>query len=134
MIKDKEGNDLKTPEEIKDRTREYYMELYKPNEVVEGYERYTETLENFIEQFWKMTDDQNEKLNDEEILKIIEDSEDKKATGPESISKEMMKKGGRSLTNSILRMLKMIYNTEEIPNAWNMAFIKNIYKGKGSKK
>ena len=50
MIKNKEGNDLKAPEEIKDRAREYYMELYRPNEVVEGYERYTETLENFIEQ------------------------------------------------------------------------------------
>merc|ERR1711874_349234 len=70
MIKDKEGNDLTTPEEIKDRTTEYYKELYKPNEVVEGYESYVETLENFIEQCWKMTDDQNDELNDEEILKI----------------------------------------------------------------
>ena len=58
MIKDKEGNDLTTPEEIKDRTSEYCKELYKPNEVVEGYESYVETLENFIEQCWKMTDDQ----------------------------------------------------------------------------
>ena len=81
-----------------------------------------------------MTDDQNEELNDEEILKIIEDSEDKKATGPEGISNEMMKKGGRSLTNSILRMLKMVYKTEVIPDASNTASIKNIYKGKGSKK
>ena len=134
MIKDKEGNDLTTPEEIKDRTTEYYKELYKPNEVVEGYESYVETLENFIEQCWKMTDDQNDELNDEEILKAIEDSEDKKATGPEGISNEMLKKGGRSLINSILRMLKMVYKTEKIPDAWNKAFIKNIYKGKGSKK
>merc|ERR1711874_679976 len=101
-----------TPEEIKDRTTEYYKELYKPNEVVEGYESYVETLENFIEQCWKMTDDQNDELNDEEILKIIEDSEDKKATGPEGISNEMLKKGGSSLINSILRMLKMVYKTE----------------------
>merc|ERR1712179_424232 len=83
---------------------------------------------------WKMTDDQNDELNDEEILKIIEDSEDKKATGPEGISNEMLKKGGRSLINSILRMLKMVYKTEKIPDSWNKAFIKNIYKGKGSKK
>ena len=81
-----------------------------------------------------MTDDQDEELKDEEILKIIEDSEEKKATGPEGISNEMMKKGGRSLTNSILRMLKMVYKTEEIPDEWNTAFIKNLYKGKGSKK
>ena len=119
----------------KNRKTEYHKELYRPNEVVEGYESYVETLENFIEQFWKMTDDQNDELNDEEILKIIEDSEDKKATGPEGIlSNEMLKKGGRSLMNSILRMLKMVHKTEKIPDAWNKAFIKNIYKGKGSKK
>ena len=50
IIKDKEGNDLKTPDEIKNRTSEYYQELYIPNEVKEGYENYTETLEKFIGQ------------------------------------------------------------------------------------
>ena len=69
--------------------------------MLDGYENYVEILENFIEQCWKMTDEQNEELKDEEILKAIEDSEDKKATGPEGISNEMMKRGGRSLTNSI---------------------------------
>ena len=81
IIKDNEGNDLKAPEEIKDRTSEYYKELYRPNEVLDGYENYVETLENFIEQCWKMTDEQNEELKDEEILKAIEDSEDKKQQG-----------------------------------------------------
>ena len=56
IIKDKEGNDLKTPDEIKNRTSEYYKELYIPNEVKEGYENYTETLERFIEQCWEMED------------------------------------------------------------------------------
>ena len=28
----------------------------------------------------------------------------------------------------------MVYKTEEIPEDWNQAYIKNIYKGKGSKK
>ena len=102
--------------------------------MLDGYENYVEILENIIEQCWKMTDEQNEELKDEEILKTIEDSEDKKATGPEGISNEMMKRGGRSLTNSILRMMKMVYKTEEIPDEWNTAFIKNLYKGKGSKK
>ena len=31
IIKDKGGNDLKTPDEIKNRTSEYYKELYIPN-------------------------------------------------------------------------------------------------------
>ena len=46
----------------------------------------------------------------------------------------MIKNGGRSMKDSIKRMMKVIYETEELPNDWNRAYIKNIYKGKGSKK
>ena len=38
------------------------------------------------------------------------------------------------MRKSILRMMMIIYNKEEIPKEWNKAYIKNIYKGKGSKK
>ena len=31
-------------------------------------------------------------------------------------------------------MMKIIYEKEELPKEWNEAYIKNIYKGKGSKK
>ena len=134
IIKDKEGNDLKTPDEIKNRTSEYYKELYVPNEVKEGYENYTETLERFIEQCWEMEDGTSEELTDEEIMDTIKDLEDGKATGPDGISNEMIKRGGRSLQRSILRMMKSVYKNEKIPVEWNTAYIKNIYKGKGSKK
>ena len=134
IIKDKEGKDLKIPEEIKNRTSEYYKELYIPNEVKEGYENYTETLENFIEQCWKMKDEPSEELTDEEIIDTIENLEEGKATGPDGISNEMIKRGGRSLQNSIIRMMKSVYESEKIPEEWNTAYIKNIYKGKGSKK
>ena len=46
----------------------------------------------------------------------------------------MIIEGGKSMKESIIRMMKIIYKTEELPNEWNKAFIKNIYKGKGSKK
>ena len=134
IIKDKEGNELKTPDEIKNRTSEYYKELYIPNEVKEGYENYTETLERFIEQCWEMEDETSEELTDEEIMDTIENLEDGKATGPDGISNEMIKRGGRSLQRSILRMMKSVYKNEKIPEEWNTAYIKNIYKGKGSKK
>ena len=38
------------------------------------------------------------------------------------------------MRKSIIRMMKMIYKTEEIPEDWNKAYIKNIYKGKGNNK
>ena len=30
--------------------------------------------------------------------------------------------------------MKIVYKVEEIPTEWNTAYIKNLYKGKGSKK
>ena len=134
IIKDKEVNDLKAPEEIKLRTSEYYRELYIPNEVKEGYENYSEALDIFIEQCWKMKDKSNEELTEEEIMDIVENLEEGKATGPDGISNEMIKGGGKSLINSVMRMMKIVYKTEEIPAEWSTAYIKNIYKGKGSKK
>jgi len=38
------------------------------------------------------------------------------------------------MKESIKRMMKAIYETEELPNDWNRAYIENVYKGKGSKK
>ena len=46
----------------------------------------------------------------------------------------MISDGGKSMRESIVRMMKTIYETEELPNDWNKAYIKNTYKGKGSKK
>ena len=46
----------------------------------------------------------------------------------------MIKEGGKSMRRSIIRMMKIIYEKEQLPKDWNKAHIKNIYKGKGSKK
>ena len=60
--------------------------------------------------------------------------EKEKAVGPNKISNEMIQDGGKSMKNSIVRMMKTIYQKEEFPKEWNESYIKNIYKGKGSKK
>ena len=104
--------------------------MYIPNEVKEGYENYTETLERFIEQCWEMEDGTSEELTDDEIMDTIEDL----ATGPDGISNEMMKRGGRSLQRSILRMMKSVYKNEKIPTEWNTAYIKTYVKEKAAKK
>ena len=83
--------------------------MYIPNEVKEGYENYTETLERFIEQCWEMEDGTSEELTDEEIMDTIEDLEDGKATGPDGISNKMIKRRGRSFQRSILRMMYSVH-------------------------
>ena len=45
----------------------------------------------------------------------------------------MVLEGGNSLKNSIIRMMKIIYRTEEIPKDWNAAYIKIYIKEKEAK-
>ena len=54
---------------------EYYNDLYKNNEIKEGYEEYHEDQENFIKLCWK-TIDNSEELKDIEIYKIMNDLEE----------------------------------------------------------
>ena len=133
-IRDKKGNDINNPEGIKKRVTEYYDELYKNNEVKEGYEDYHKEQENFIKQCWRSNTELKAELEASEIYEIIRNLEKNKAVGPDGINNEMISDGGKSMRESIVRMMKTIYETEELPNDWNKAYIKNTYKGKGSKK
>ena len=108
VLKDKDGNDITKPEEIKQRVSEYYDNLYVNNEIKEGYEEYHSVQEKFIEKCWKAKDKDKEKLEDNEIIEIIKDLENEKAIGPNTISNEMIKEGGRSMKRSIIRMMKTI--------------------------
>ena len=134
MLRDDEGNDTSNPDVIKIKVSEYYKELYENEEIPEGYEEYVKYLEELIKRCWNTNDETTKTLETESIAKIARKLETGKAPGPDEISNEMIKRGGTSMRKSIIRMMKMIYKTEEIPEDWNKAYIKNIYKGKGNKK
>ena len=133
-VRDKEGNDIINPESIKKRVSEYYEDLFVNNEVKKGYEEYQEEQDEFIKQCWSAKTKHNHELKTTEIEDIIKNLENEKAVGPDGINNEMIKEGGRSMKKSIMRMMKTIYKKEELPKDWNKAYIKNTYKGKGSKK
>ena len=134
VVKDKEGNELRDPEKIIQRVTEYYNEIYRNNEVVNGYEEYNRALETLIRECWKWKDTENETLSDEEVENVIKKLRMGKSAGPDKISNEMIKRSGKSFENSVIRMMKTVYENEYIPSEWHKAYIKNIYKGKGSKK
>ena len=133
-VRDKDGNDITNPEGIKKRVTEYYNELYEYNEIKEGFEEYQKELENFNKQCWSHKDEAKQELETNRVKENMRDLEKEKGVGPDSINNEMIMGGGRSMKESIIRMMKIVYETEELPNEWNNAYIKNIYKGKGSKK
>ena len=126
-IRDDKSEDITNPEEIKSRVTEYYEDLYESNEVKEGYEDYNESQNKFIEQCLVTKDKCIQELIEIEIEEAIKDLEKGKAVGPDEISNEMIIEGGTSMRKSILRMMKIIYNKEEIPKEWNKAYIIYIY-------
>ena len=71
-----------------------------------------------------------QELKAREIEDSIKNLEKDKAVGPNSISNEMIQNGGKSMKESIIRMMKIIYETKQLPEEWNKAYINNIYKGK----
>ena len=134
FILETEGVEIKDPEKIKNTVSEYYDDLYINNPITEGYEKYNEELEKLIKLIWKIKDkDEETDLEEEIIIKVIKNLETKKATGPDGISNDMVLEGGNSLKNSIIRMMKIIYRTEEIPKDWNAAYIKIYIKEKEAK-
>ena len=128
-VRNKEGNDITNPDDIKKRVSEYYNELYEYNETIEGYEEYQEELENFIKQCWISKENSKQELKASEIEDSIKNLEKDKAVGPNSISNEMIQNGGKSMKESIIRMMKIIYETEELPDEWNNAYIKKHLQG-----
>ena len=64
------------------------------------------------------------KLEDNIVEKNINQLENEKAVGPDTISNEMIKEGGKSMRRSIIRMMKIIYKKEQFPKDWNKAHIK----------
>ena len=94
-VRNKEGNDITNPDDIKKRVSEYYNELYEYNETIEGYDNYQEELENFIKQCWISKVNSKQELKASEIEDIIKNLEKDKAVGPNSISNEMIQNGGK---------------------------------------
>ena len=80
------------------------------NEIKEEFEEYHEEQEKFIDKCWKIKDENKQKLDTSEIQEIIKNLEDEKAGGPNAINNdEMIKEGGKSMKNSVIRMMKIIY-------------------------
>ena len=61
-VRDKDGNDIIRPEEIKKRVTEYYDNLFENNKVIEGYEEYQKDQEEFIKQCWSKRTEPNYEL------------------------------------------------------------------------
>jgi len=63
-----------------------------------------------------------------EINNIISKLKGNKATGPDSITSELIKSGGYILKLRIYNLILKIWNNEQIPEEWTEGIIRPIFK------
>ena len=60
---------------------------------------------------------------EEEILTVIWQMKNHKATGEDEVSAELLKHGGREFELRIIELIKEIWTKEEMPRDWRNAII-----------
>uniref|UniRef100_A0A803TUI3 Reverse transcriptase domain-containing protein n=1 Tax=Anolis carolinensis TaxID=28377 RepID=A0A803TUI3_ANOCA len=127
----KDGNPLVKDEKILETFREFYIKLYKEEEI--DLDEISLYLGSF--QLQKISDQQRELLNKEitieEIKKALKMMKGNKAPGPDGYSIAFLK----IFQNETLQYLKKVMNEvlqeKKIPESWTQAEIITIPKGKG---
>jgi hypothetical protein len=69
---------------------------------------------------------------EEEVQTAINALRDQKAAGPDDIPAELLKAGGATLTQSLTRLLTLIWNNERLPSDWEDSILLPLHK-KGSR-
>ena len=136
-ILDKGGNVLTEDNAIKDRVLEVYSERLKPNKINEQLKSYEEAVNNLCESRLKLTKVQKtEPWTTEDINQAVKDLGNNKSRDAQGLANELFKDdvAGTDLKLAILKLMNLIKERQEYPEALQLCNITSIYKHKGSRK
>jgi hypothetical protein len=121
LVKDERSNILADPHKILNRRKNYFCKLL--NVYRAGGVRQTEmhTAEPFVLDSSAL-----------EVELAIEKLENYKSTSVDQIPAELIQAGGETLHSEILKLMKLIWNKEELPHQWKESIVVPIHK-KGDK-
>jgi hypothetical protein len=121
LVKDERGNILADPHKILNRWKNYFCELLNVHGV--GGVRQTEihTAEPFVPE-----------PSASEIEVAIGKLKRYKFPGVDQIPAEIIQAGGETLRTEIHKLIKLIWNKEELPHQWKESIVVPIHK-KGDK-
>jgi hypothetical protein len=121
LVKDKRGNLLPNPHKILNRWKNYFCQLLNIHGV--GGVRQTEmhTAQPSVK-----------KASGSEVEVAIGKLKRYKAPGVDQISTEMIQVGGETLRSEIHKLIKLIWNKEELHHQWKESTVVPIHK-KGGK-
>jgi hypothetical protein len=117
LVKDKGGNLLWDPHKILNRWKNYFCQLL--NVHVVGGVRQTEmhTAEPFVPQ-----------PNASKVEVAIGKLKRYKSPGVDQIPAELIQAGGETLRLEIQKLIKLIWNKEELPHQWKESIVVPTYK------
>ena len=127
-VKDKNGELLSSPDDVRERWREYIEELYdKENRPKE------EEMGNYTEA--PSEEDIGPSLLKDEIVNAIKDTKVKKSEGIDEIPAEFIKSLGEKATEELVRICQTIYESGEWPDDFMQTIITSLHgtTGKESK-
>ena len=112
---------------------DFYENLYskKPIEHHHHHDTVKTQLNKFETDFTKEEEWYNQPPTEGEILDIIENRKNGKATT--DVRNEILKKNKVEFTKILMPVIQAVWETEEIPLDWNKGQITSIWKGKGDK-
>ena len=119
-IKDKDNKVLDKEEEIQQRWKDYYSELYNtPRQ---------NDRSILTEIPSSMNTDKLADVSREEVEKALHGMKNGKAAGPDGIPAELLKYGGQAMVDVMHKLVQQIWDKDEIPEEWGKAAVINLYK------
>ena len=119
-IKDKDNKVLDKEEEVKQRWKDYYSELY--NTPRQNDRTILEEIPPNINV------DEEPEITREEVEKALNTLKNGKAAGPDGIPAELLKYGGQPMVDVMHKLMLKIWEDDEIPEEWGKAAVINLYK------
>ena len=133
IIKDKTGNRIYAPEQIKEVTASYYENLYRNKNLPSR--PYHIQLENRLTVYSNNREHESDLCNtpptEAEISEIIENKKNGKSTT--DFKNEMIKRPGEPMTKYITVLIKTVWKEEKVPKDWKKGLLTSLWKGKGDR-
>ena len=118
-IKDKNNKVLDKEEDIKQRWKDYYSELYNSPR---------QNDRTILTEIPPNINSDKEADISIEVEKDLDSMKNGKAAGPDGIPAELLKYGGKPMIEVMHKVIQWVGETDEIPEEWGKAAVINLYK------
>ena len=127
-IKDENGNMLTKEQQVRRRWSDYFDKLLNDSEEREAelsvLGRDGIRLQRIVE---------SERISVEEVEKALKKMKSGKASGVDGVGVEMLKEGGESMIEWLVRIYNVCLEEGNVPDDWKKACVVPLYKGKGER-